>query len=94
MADWTVLGTAFISGASALGGGALGYLAAQRQTEAETQRLRLTQSEEHLRHRQAVSTTFSIVPTVSIKRPDTSSHSRRPMIITPGRVNTNTTSRP
>ncbi|MGB2953532.1 MAG: hypothetical protein WBB74_09110 [Gaiellaceae bacterium] len=40
MTDWTVLGTALISGASGITGAALGYVAARHQANAELERLR------------------------------------------------------
>src|SRR5919198_3022163 len=54
MADWSVVAAAGISGASALGGAALGYLTAVRQSGADLARLRAEHDEAHLQHRQAV----------------------------------------
>ena len=61
MSDWAVVASAAIAASSALLGAGLGYATARRQAavelrkvEAETERLRLTHAEEHLRHRQSV----------------------------------------
>jgi hypothetical protein len=61
MSDWTSVATAGIAGLSATVGAGVGYLAARRQAmvetrklEAETERLRIQQAEEHLRHRQTI----------------------------------------